>query len=149
MEPLTAISVAAAVVQFVDFGSRLLRDTVEVYRSPTGQSRDTLNIASISRELSALGDEVESKSKALELLHGEDSEGVFVRLCRSCKDLGEEMNEFIGDVGAHIAKNPKSAVRSFFSVLRERWSEDKIEMLRSKLSQLQQRMTAAALVFLW
>ena len=38
MEPLSALSVAAAVVQFVDFGSSLVSKSREIYKSSQGAS---------------------------------------------------------------------------------------------------------------
>ena len=144
MDPLSAISIAAAVVQFVDYGSRLLQDTVEIYRSSTGKSRDKLEISSISRDLAALSDEVESR---LTVLGG--SEEIFVRLCGTCRDIGKELQGCVDDVNIHVVSNPKRAVRSFLSALQERQSEERIKALRSRLDQVQQRMTIAVLVFLW
>lgn len=149
MDPLSAISVAAAVIQFVDFGSGLLRDTVEIYRSTTGQSRNRLDIRSISRDLSALADEVEAKSSLTGLPAGRSSEDVFIGLCRACKDVAKELQECVSDVSLHVAKNPRRAFQSFVTVLKERRSDEKVEALRSTLYQVQQRMTVAVLIFLW
>lgn len=119
MDPLSAISVAAAVVQFVDFSSRLLMDTVEIFRSSANQpgNRDNIDISEISRDLSALSDEVQSQYRLVGIPPNGGSEEVFVRLCATCKAIGEELEGCVADVKIHIANNPTRAIRSFLIAL--------------------------------
>jgi hypothetical protein len=149
MDPISAISVAAAVVDFVDFGSGLLRETAEIYRSSTGQSGVKLDISSVSRDLTVLSDEVNSKSKLIMFPPGRGSEEVFARLCGDCKDIGTELQECVADTRDHASSNTKRAFDSFLVALQQTWSKEKIEALRLRLDRLQQRMMIAVLVFLW
>lgn len=147
MDPLNAISLAAAVIQFIDFGSRLLSEAAELYRSTTGQTGQKLDISRIESDLSTLNNEVESKSTSIGTPTCGSSEEIFVRLCGSCQDIANELRDCIGVVGLEVTNNPKRALQSFLIVLRERRSEGKIEALRSKLNQVQQQMMVAVLDF--
>ena len=149
MDPLSAISLAAAVVQFVDFGSRLLRNTAAIYRSSSNQIRGTNDVSSISQDLSALSNEVESKSRLALRTSSEISEEIFVRLCGACRDIGAELQDCVADVKIYVKGNPERAVRSFLSALQQMRSAEKINDLRSRLDETQQRMMTSVLVFLW
>lgn len=54
MDPLSALSIAASVVQFVQFSSNLLRGAVEIYQSSTGLSRQNQHLSDVYTELSKL-----------------------------------------------------------------------------------------------
>ena len=60
MDPVSALGVAAAAVQFVDFGSRLLSNTLETYKNATGQSTRNMELSVISQDLVLLATEVET-----------------------------------------------------------------------------------------
>ena len=151
MDPLSAISLASAVVQFVDFGSRLLRETVNVYKSSSGRSVTNNELRAISNDLSILSNDVILKSTISKVKQGGGSEEVFVRLCHECSEIGKELHSSVTVVDEYVNSHskPKRAMGSFLSVLSENWSAERIAMLRTRLDQLQQRMVTAVLVFLW
>jgi len=143
MDPISALSIAAAVVKFVHFGIRLLSDTADNYRSSLGESRDRLDLEAITQELAALSQEVQSKSR----LAANSAEEVFLRLCATCADIGKELQECIAIVNAQ--SKPGRVFRSFLLALQMGRPEDKIKALRTRLGQVEQQMMVAALVFLW
>jgi hypothetical protein len=54
MDPLTALSLAGTIVQFVDFGSRLFTDSREFYKSTTGTLKANEVLELIISDLRAL-----------------------------------------------------------------------------------------------
>ncbi len=54
MDPLTALGVAGNVVAFVQFASSLITGTHNIYRSPSGQSKDAQTLEEIYATLFAL-----------------------------------------------------------------------------------------------
>ena len=48
MEPLSALAVACAVIQFVDFGSKLIGTGLEVYKSPNGAPEEAIEIETLA-----------------------------------------------------------------------------------------------------
>jgi hypothetical protein len=143
MDPLSALSVAAAVVQFVDFGARLLSNTAENYHSSSVEIRSREDVEEISRDLATLNEEVQSKSH----LAVGSSEKIFVRLCQRCADVAKELAECVEVVSSQSRSG--RAFQSFFLALREGRSVDKIKSLRIRLEQIQQQMVTAAMVFMW
>lgn len=151
MDPLSAVSLASAVIQFVDFGSRLLRDTVEIYQSQTGGSHESDHISKIAGTISDLSEDVEHLSGAVlgSPAQEKSSEAVFLRLCGECKRTGEELQDCIDKVRITVTGDTERVLPSFRAALQKQWSKKKIEKLLSRLGQLQQGMMTALLVFLW
>jgi hypothetical protein len=58
MSELVALGVAAAILQFVDFGSKLLVTGYDIYKSHSGAAPQTIHIQTISTELRAISAEL-------------------------------------------------------------------------------------------
>ena len=54
MEPLTALSVATSVIQFVDFGSKLLSNSRKLYKSADGVLQENLDTEVLTNDLQKL-----------------------------------------------------------------------------------------------
>lgn len=54
MDPLTALSIASNVVQFIDFGTRLLKHSGEIYTSAIGAHKPLDELAWAVRDLQSL-----------------------------------------------------------------------------------------------
>jgi hypothetical protein len=65
MEPLSALGIAAAGVQFIDFATRLLSDTVETYKSASGQTERVTSLKQVTKDLGALTSRLEEKASGL------------------------------------------------------------------------------------
>jgi hypothetical protein len=57
LDPLTALSLAASIVQLVDFSNKVLSDSYEVYKA--GSTSEHEDIKSITTDLSALVDRIQ------------------------------------------------------------------------------------------
>jgi len=51
LDPLTALSLAGTVVQFVDFTSKILAKGAEIHRSLDGSLRENVEVESIVKDL--------------------------------------------------------------------------------------------------
>ncbi|KAK8068119.1 hypothetical protein PG996_007231 [Apiospora saccharicola] len=60
MDPLSALSLAGTIVQFVSFSGELLSTTTTIYESTTGEGSDITNLAAISNRLRTFGNEFEN-----------------------------------------------------------------------------------------
>ncbi|KAI1423282.1 hypothetical protein F5Y12DRAFT_798597 [Xylaria sp. FL1777] len=151
MDPLSALGVAAAAVQFLDFGCRVLADTRKIYKSSTGSSTQSVELWTVSRDLVTLTTEVEAKLGAAkwETENAGASEQVFVRLCDECRDISRELQDMISKVQAKGITKLKLAMASFVQALNGMHSPAKIEQLKERLNQARQQMMMAVLVFLW
>lgn len=149
MDPLSALSVAAAVVQFVDYGTRILTDAREIYKSSWGQTPKNLELSTVAIDLSQLSDEVDSRSSRLSLEKGRESEEVFLRLCRECKEISDDLQGSLTKLQARGTNRLELTASSLFVALKGVWSAKKVEKLKERLNQVRQQMMMAVLVFLW
>ena len=133
MDPFTAIGLAAAVCQFVDFGTKLIKGGCEIYYSTTGTTEENASLETIiselsiwSTKLSCSGSAARSEERAIRSLAGE------------CQKLSRKILEFI-EKGR--PKNQKSRIQVVFAVLRGKWHDrdkrqllETLEYCRSQLS---------------
>ncbi|KAK3985883.1 hypothetical protein QBC44DRAFT_403817 [Cladorrhinum sp. PSN332] len=153
MEPLTALGLAAAVVQFADFGVRLLSGTVRVYHSTTGQKSEHVVLATISWDLNELAKSIEIKSKSL-IQHTKPltpTEETLLRISKQCQDTTARLNNLL----QRLQANRKCSGRfdlvkeSFFVTARTYCSSRHIHGLHASLVDIRQQMMMASLAVLW
>lgn len=102
MDPSSALGVVAAVVQFVDFGSRLIQDTREIYKEINGQPTETSTLSVVAEDISALMNDVEQKFAAIEPVSQDHTQRVFIRLCRECNDISQKLKGALSDIQENI-----------------------------------------------
>ncbi|KAI1735239.1 hypothetical protein F4680DRAFT_435889 [Xylaria scruposa] len=151
MNPLDAVSLAATVVQFTDFGVRLLSETAKVYKSVAGMTSDTVELKTIEDDLRQLSQSIQEKSAQLAdpIKPPRESEQKLLRLCRTCQTLSTELATVVGRLRTHGTGRVNLAVESFEVAVRKFKSHDKIKDLRSRVSEVRQEMMLTMTVFLW
>ncbi|KAI0856249.1 hypothetical protein F4860DRAFT_493801 [Xylaria cubensis] len=151
MNPLDAISLAAAVVQFTDFGVRLLSETVQVYKSVSGMASQTVELKTIEDDLRQLSHSIQEKSAQLAdpIKPPRESEKNLLRLCRTCQELSTELATAVSRLRTHSSGRINLAVESFGVAVRKFKSRDDITDLRSRVFEVRQQMMLAMTVFLW
>jgi hypothetical protein len=142
MDPLSALSVAAAVVQFADFGSRLVKNVVELYQS--GQKRDHVELSVVSQDLSRLAASVESKIAGNRSVAGE----VFLRLVGECAAVNDELQAILEKLKARGDTKIALAADSWMVALRQVVAAKDIENLVRRLGEVRQQMNVALLYLL-
>ncbi|KAK4160717.1 hypothetical protein QBC43DRAFT_292730 [Cladorrhinum sp. PSN259] len=122
MEPLTALGLAAAVVQFTDFGVRLLTDSVRIYQSVDGQTLQHVQLARISDDLSQLARNIEEK--AVNLTQARRSlrptERILVRLSEESQSISNQLSSILDRIRIDRSSNSRIdlARESIFAALR-------------------------------
>ncbi|KAK3897567.1 hypothetical protein C8A05DRAFT_38875, partial [Staphylotrichum tortipilum] len=152
MEPLSALGVAAAGVQFIDFTTKLLSNTVETYRSASGTTEKITSLENITTELNTLTARVQEKAAQLPQSPAPESpNGLFLDACRQCQDISKQLATVLQPLAVkRPSKFQRKSVASALAVaLRGAMSEKKIQDLSTQLQMIQQRMQLAALVSLW
>ncbi|KAK4196079.1 hypothetical protein QBC40DRAFT_300613 [Triangularia verruculosa] len=153
MEPLSALGIAAAAVQFVDFTARLFSDTVTLYRSASGQTQEQVFLSTIIRDLDSLTSSVESKASRLPQNPAPGTtDDVFLRLCRQCKEVSADLAGVLQKLPATTRSQPtkydliKSA---FFTVIKSYLSKEKVQTLKVTLEEIKREVQLTAIVSLW
>ncbi|KAI3317150.1 hypothetical protein HD806DRAFT_541551 [Xylariaceae sp. AK1471] len=151
MDPLTAVSLAAAVVQFTDYGVRLLSEGVRVYKSVSGMTSDVVELTTIAQDLGHLSQSIQEKSSQLTDPRKpiSESEQSLLRLCGTCQNVSAELATAVSRLQTQSTKKLNLAVESFEVALRKFWARDRIVDLRNRLSEIRQQMMMAMMMYLW
>ncbi|KAL9118898.1 MAG: hypothetical protein Q9187_004547 [Circinaria calcarea] len=90
LDPLTALSLAAAIIQFVDWGSRLLSQSQEIYHSVSGATEENVTTKQITSDIKALSNQL--KGKEAEALRSPTADDIALReLADSCQREADKL----------------------------------------------------------
>lgn len=174
MDPVSALGVAAAVVQFVDFGVRLISSTGQLYRSASGHTEEEVYLTTIASDLSQLARCVRSEATSLSDIKTDGIGGPYSTLriiCEECEEAAQQLDAAIRKVRKEDSVAPftfgktdsqfsyshknlsnrgnlRKFVNTFPDAIRYVTSFD-AERWRKRLSDLRTRMKTAMLGVLW
>lgn len=152
MDPLSILGIAAAVVQFVDFGSRLLTRTWDVYKKSQNAEAEREELAQIADDLSTFSQSVwQSLERSTSQGHYGTSEPPFLEICAECDEITTEFHDVLTQIGQRRSKSnvvPLGRKITRFA-LAAKWDDARIAAMKRRLETLNQRMMAAILFSLW
>lgn len=140
MEPLSALSIATGVVQFVDFTSNLISGTHVIYNSAAGESARNHELRSITENLVELNRGLEHSVKAAGT---SASDAQFVILCQQCDDL---CSQLVGALNKLMVKGGKRGWASFLMALKSVWSKEEIADLQQRMESFKTQISLHLLV---
>lgn len=139
MDPFTAISLAGNIVQFVDFGGKIVITALKIYRSSSGTTEDGLDAEKVADSMSTLKSKIESGlSRSLTTTD------------KQLLDLGGQCVE-IADAIVKVFRSPDmsqtpSARRAIKQALRLAWKKEDIEKLKERLASFKEQLESHILV---
>lgn len=146
MEPVAALGVAAAAVQFLSFTGEIISKSREIYRSADG----TLLVQS---ELDTLAKSLRSQCLPLRnFIRAErrtafgESEAELRSLCRNCIRVADELGEALEKLKVHDTRHRKWT--SFRQALNSVRTEDEIEQLSKRLERYRNQIDTTLLFIL-
>ncbi|KAM7218406.1 hypothetical protein V8F06_006170 [Rhypophila decipiens] len=100
MDPLSALAIAAAVVQFVDYSGRLLSKSMALYRGLSGQEKRIVGLTRISNELRHLSDAIIEKTSQLTDIGGALSanDHAILELSNRARALCHSVSDLVHDI---------------------------------------------------
>lgn len=144
LDPLTALSVASSVIQFVDFGTKLISKGKEIYKSADGVLADHAEQAAISSRLAdltrALSTSIDMSAATREL---SPAENALKEVALVCRQVAEDFTLAIDELRV-TGKNRKW--KSFRQALKSVWMKEGIEERLVELDRLRQLVTVHLLV---
>ncbi|KAJ4983048.1 hypothetical protein SVAN01_11464 [Stagonosporopsis vannaccii] len=150
MDPLTAVSLVGTILQFIDFGSKLVSEGKELYHSTTGALEDNIRIADVTSDLRALCVPIQSASltysgraRGIAQIHQHELQ----KLATACMQVADKLMPILE--GLQVAPN---ASHKTWHVIRQSirgaMHKEEISQLRSTLTMLQQQLDTRTLAFL-
>jgi len=129
MEPLSALAVACAVIQLVEFGSKLVGTGLEVYKSTDGAPEEVVEIEALAAHAEQLSKKLASSNKTHILDTGAQDEAKLRELASRSKKLANEIVAILLKIRGEPHKT-WSAVRTSVQL---KWNWDKIKNLQARL----------------
>ncbi|KAF5531083.1 hypothetical protein FMEXI_13162 [Fusarium mexicanum] len=160
MDPFSALAIAAAVVQFAEFGGRILTRTWDkyliVYKGPDSVSQ----IAQESSDLTALTTELSELAKAVQVnsdevvAGGSVAESQLLKLCTECESIETEFKKVLNRIDNRkrrtIDKDDKRARNKIPRLaLAGLWDRRKIDEMDNRLEALQKKIMNCIVFCLW
>jgi len=130
METLAIIGLVGNVVQFVNFGGKLLAKSTELYRSSEGALAENINTETATNHLVLLNNKLKDAATAT-------SDDALKRLCELCKSTADELLAALNKVKVNDKQNRWKSVRK---ALRCVWSKEKIRELEGRLERLREEL---------
>lgn len=96
-EALAALGLASNIVQFVDFGIKLMSHGRELYASADGVSKENSIIETIAVDIKLLTQNLASS--------GVDYDGELRKLVKACNELSHDLLEVLGSLKIDTEKN--------------------------------------------
>lgn len=99
LDPLTAVSLASSVVQFTDFGIKLVRGSIELYHSADGVNAERSNLEYRINHVRKLADKIN-----FPLEHNDDDgptsrdEKELRELAKACKSIATDLLSVLDDL---------------------------------------------------
>lgn len=99
MDPLTAIGLASAIVQFVDFGRNLISESHEMYRSIEGTSKTNMDTENIAKQIHSLSEHLLSSDQSYEETGAPfENQRVLRSLATECRSVASELLDLLKDL---------------------------------------------------
>lgn len=144
IDPITGLSLAANVIQFVDFASKLISKGHEIYTEKPGARIREQELVLASQRLESLAkclSEVLNKhprSKALTA-----SELALLKVSEECKTIAAEFQMKLQDVLSTVKKNAWASFREAFMSI---WNSDELQQMERRLERQKLELVTHLLV---
>ena len=142
LDPFSALSLASNIVQFVDYGGRLVSKSVELYKSAIGEATENIDLESVAQRLQLIAGELEDSTVVGDWKGKSQDEDALRQLALSAQKAANELISMINDlkVDPKASGLPKS-IQSLRQAFRHIGMENRLEAFEKKLDRYRSEMT--------
>jgi hypothetical protein len=130
MEALPIIGLASNVVQFVEFGIKLIGKSTELYRSSEGALAENIDVEKATEHLLLLNNKLKAGASTT-------GDNTLQRLCESCKSTADELLVALNKIKCNGKQDRWKSIRK---ALRSVWSKEKIHELEGRLARFREEL---------
>lgn len=127
LDPFTAIGLAGNIVQFVDYSSKLISSTYEIYKSSTGSAANHVHLDEIATRLLELTQPLQEPHSTQ--LSSHELSPALQKLMRECCQDAQELLDLVKALGAKKG----SKWSSFRQAIKSAWKKEQIDRLEERL----------------
>lgn len=136
MEILAAISLVGTLVQFVDFGSKLISKSVQLCQYSDGVLTENINTETATNHLILLNSKLGNAANAT-------GDKVLEALCKSCSAVAVEL---LGALDTLKVNGEKEKWKCMRKALRSLWSKEKIHGIEKQLASFREELNLHVIV---
>jgi hypothetical protein len=129
MDPLTTVSLASNVVQFLDIAARVVSKSSEVYHSSSGVLRENADLESVTADLKRMADKLKQSR--------DPGDTDLVKLSSECYDVAEEL---LVALNKAKVKGSNTVFKCLRKALRSVWTKEKMLDIERRLERFRQQM---------
>lgn len=131
LDPLTAISLAGNIVQFVDSSGKIISKTRELTKSSHGTTQEAYNAEIVIRDLLRLSEQLKDGVRAASATPHTEDDKALEDLCNGCISLSERIIKRLEKLKmGEGAGKP----RAFLHALNAVWSQKELESEEAQLA---------------
>jgi hypothetical protein len=130
MEALAVIGLVGNIVQFVDFGSKLISKSIQLYQSSDGVLTENINMETATNHLFRLNNKLENAANST-------GDKALQALCKSCGTVADELLGALDKLKVHEEKKKWKSMRK---ALRSLWSKEKIQEIEKQLASFREEL---------
>lgn len=143
MDPLTALSLAGSLVQFVDFTLKILTTGYPLYKASTGSLSAHEELKCVARDLSGLAKRLSHAQRSYDISERSQAEVAIEDLRGKCEIVAQEL---MGHLGTLKMQEKKGPLKNFRSALKATWDQNALNTLVQKLQFLRKSLESWFLV---
>lgn len=140
MDPLSAVSLASAIVQFVDFASRIVSGALEIRKSATGATRDNVTVEDATTKLRSLNHKL---ARGCQGQAAAGPQSPLEQLTQQCLALSGKL---LMKMNTLKAAKGSSTFTTFRKALKAMWAKDEIDAMKVRLNEIRDLQMLAILV---
>jgi hypothetical protein len=137
MDPVSALGVGSAAIQFLDYVSELLTKSVEVYKSSGSSTGDYQDLDTVTKDLSQFNQRVIKSAQTGGAEHSEIG-----NLCQPCNEVANELLRAL----ENVRKRDSTRWESFRIALRTVRTENEIASLQKRVDGYRQQISLQILI---
>jgi hypothetical protein len=139
LDPLTALSLAGTIVQFVDFSTKVLSRTIRLYKSVHGalDSQDELEL--ITSDLIQIVNQIPRSLSLGSSQSATDEEVALQKLCKASFDIADELLARLKELKVPSGHKHKMW-KSFHEALKSVWKEEDMKSMVKRLSAVREEI---------
>lgn len=145
MDPMSAISLAGTVVQFVDFSVKLVAKSSEIYNSGQGASLRNIELEGVAKNLSSLTTRLKQRTEKACAFAVSEDEVALRSLCNRCCEIGQELLKTLDSAKVHGTNAKWKSVRQ---ALKEIIGGDRIKEMYESLTRCREQIVVLLLVII-
>lgn len=139
MDPFTAVGLAAAIIQFVEFGTKIISTSKEIYTSSTGLIGEHETLDDVCSHMGLMADVLKKAANDADAAKKKIDEELALRqLSQKCRKTAIELQSHLQS----LRGKPGRKISSIRQALRARCGKSKVDALEAKLKEYREELVA-------